>query len=180
MRLRMSVIERRASATPVQWVSCGRCPPGGPHVRLVSFQAKDLRPDENLILMMIAAAQAASWRPHPIAMRCRRVFLSAKLADSFAGLLAGFERFPELMLVFCSYAYAMTSMGVVSSAGRGRSCLFAARRDIHGSPEPFLLSLVSGNVSSPGHARGVGETHAGQTGPPQGGGSALPKLQHRA
>ena len=129
MRLRMSVIERRASATPVQWVSCGRCPPGGPHVRLVSFQAKDLRPDENLILMMVAAAQAASWRPHPIAMRCRRVFSSAKLADSFAGLLAGFERFPELMLVFCSYAYAMTSMGVVNSAGRGRSCFFAARRE---------------------------------------------------
>ena len=108
-------------------------------------------------------------------------FSSAELAGSFAGLLAGFERFPELMLVFCSYAYAMTSMGVVNSAGRGWSCFFAARRDIiHGSPEPFLLSLVSGNVSSPGHARGVGETHAGQTGPPQGGGSALPKLQHRA
>ena len=47
-------------------------------------------------------------------------FSSAELAGSFAGLLAGFERFPELMLMFCNCAHAMTSMGVVSSAGGQR------------------------------------------------------------
>ena len=45
--------------------------------------------------------------------------------------------------------------------GRVRGRIFAARRDIHASPELFLLSRVSKAVADPGHALGEGEIMQG-------------------